>query len=97
MRVGRRGHEPDFCDGVNGSASALTVVVTDAANRVLTLRPNTVGNFYTTAAMTPPYHAKVVANGKERAMVAAQTTGICNSCHTQDGTNLAPGRITVPF
>jgi hypothetical protein len=34
---------------------------------------------------------------KERAMVAAQTTGICNSCHTQDGTNLAPGRITVPF
>jgi hypothetical protein len=91
------GHEPDFCDGVNGSASDLTVVVTDAANRVLTLRPNTVGNFYTTAAMTPPYHAKVVASGKERAMVAAQTTGICNSCHTQDGTNLAPGRITLPF
>ena len=32
----------------------------------------------------------------ERAMVAAQTSGDCNSCHTLAGTNGAPGRIMLP-
>ncbi len=91
------GHEPDFCDGIDGPSTDVTVVVTDSANHTLTLRPNTVGNFYSAAAMTPPYHAKVVAGGKQRVMVAAQTSGICNACHTQTGASLAPGRITLPF
>ena len=29
-------------------------------------------------------------------MVAAQSNGSCNGCHTQNGANGAPGRITLP-
>jgi hypothetical protein len=43
-----------------------------------------------------PYKAKVTYMGRERAMVAAQTSGDCNSCHTQNGANSAPGRILLP-
>ena len=31
-----------------------------------------------------------------RMMVASQTAGNCNSCHTQNGANGAPGRIMAP-
>jgi hypothetical protein len=43
-----------------------------------------------------PYSAKVSYMGRERAMAAMQTTGDCNSCHTQGGANSAPGRILLP-
>jgi len=86
-------HEPNDC---NGSANA-SVVITDSTGKSLTLTTNAAGNFYASAgALTPPYHAKVVANGKERAMSAAQTTGDCNSCHTESGAHDAPGRIMLP-
>jgi predicted CXXCH cytochrome family protein len=29
-------------------------------------------------------------------MVTAQSSGDCNSCHSQNGSMNAPGRITVP-
>jgi mono/diheme cytochrome c family protein len=44
-----------------------------------------------------PYTAKVVQNGKTRAMGAAQTSGDCNACHTPTGANGAPGRVTIPI
>jgi hypothetical protein len=87
------GHEPDDCNGLAGGAS---VVVTDAKGKVVTLTVNAAGNFYSATAITPPYSAKVVKGGVERAMVATQKTGDCNSCHTVDGTNDAPGRIVSP-
>jgi hypothetical protein len=90
------GHEPNDCDGVDGLTTAATIVVTDATGLVITLYPNMVGNFFTSVTVTPPFHAKVVFNGTERAMTAAQTIGACNSCHTQTGANGAPGRITLP-
>jgi hypothetical protein len=46
--------------------------------------------------------AKVVSMGRERAMIESQTSGDCNSCHTQNGTTpvgatmKAPGRIVLP-
>ena len=86
------GHEPDRCYGT----SQAQIVITDAAGRTLTLTPNSAGNFSSNATLTLPYNAKVVANGSERAMAAAQSSGDCNSCHTQSGANGAPGRITVP-
>lgn len=43
-----------------------------------------------------PFRAKVVAGGKERAMGREQSTGDCNSCHTEQGANGAPGRIMLP-
>jgi hypothetical protein len=88
------GHEPDDCNaaGVNGAQ----VIITDANNATTTLTVNSVGNFYLQRTIALPYHAQLVFNGKTRAMSAAQTSGDCNSCHTQNGANSAPGRITLP-
>ena len=84
-------HEPNDCNGKSGA----TVTIVDAAGKQFTLTTNAAGNFYDTGiTLTLPYHAKVSANGKERAMSAAQTSGDCNSCHTESGANGAPGRIT---
>jgi hypothetical protein len=91
------GHEPTDCDGVDGLTSSVTVVVTDASGTAHILYPNAVGNFFTEMTFTPPFTAKVVANGKERSMLTPQTSGSCNTCHTQTGANGAPGRITLPF
>jgi hypothetical protein len=79
---------------VNGAG--IQVVITDATGRVLTLPVNAVGNFSSTTAVTRPFHAKVVRGGVERTMTATQTSGDCNTCHTQNGANGAPGRIVVP-
>ena len=69
---------------------------TDANGHTLTIAVNSAGNFYTTAAVATPFHAKVVYGAAERAMSAAQTSGDCNSCHTESGANSAPGRIMLP-
>jgi hypothetical protein len=92
------GHEPDLCNGVSGG---YTVVITDKAGKVFKAPVNSVGNFYLStfqATVSMPYTAKVVDNttGAERAMSTPQSSGDCNSCHTQDGANSAPGRITAP-
>jgi cytochrome c553 len=88
-------HEPDLCDGADG-ANGATVVITGADGKSLTLSPNTAGNFYSETRVALPYQAKVVYMGRERAMTDAQTSGDCNACHTQAGTNNAPGRIVLP-
>jgi hypothetical protein len=91
------GHEPDNCNGVNGGTTGAKVVVTGSNGNSVTLTPNTAGNFYSTGSLPPPYQAKVVnAQGVERVMSGTASTGDCNSCHTQNGANDAPGRITLP-
>lgn len=85
-------HEPDDCSGT----SSATVVITDANGQETRLSPNSAGNFYVRGRIATPYKAKVVVGGKERAMSASQTSGDCNSCHTEGGANGAPGRITAP-
>jgi hypothetical protein len=92
-------HEPDNCNGTN--VQSATVVITDAMNAEHVLTVNAVGNFYHedlfgVAAFPPPLKTKVVYNGKERKMLTALTTGDCNSCHTEAGTQNAPGRILLP-
>jgi cytochrome c553 len=87
------GHEPTDCYGATGPVS---VEVTDAANVTHTLPVNSAGNFYYEGAIQFPFRAKVIANGLERVMVGAQTDGECNSCHTQSGASMAPGRIVTP-
>lgn len=89
-------HEPDDCLGKLGVTA--TVVITDAAGRVFNLPVTARGNFYLkeAPAFTPPYRAKIVYQGRERAMVAAQTNAECNACHTVAGADGAPGRIVLP-
>jgi hypothetical protein len=86
------GHEPNDCNG----ATSATIEVTDAGGKVTSLSVNAAGNFFTQAAVAFPIHVAVVANGMRRSMSGAPPTGDCNTCHTQDGANLAPGRIALP-
>jgi hypothetical protein len=88
-------HEPDNCNGASGGGQ-VSVVITDANGMTITLPVNNVGNFYMRGQIARPFKAKVVVGGKERAMVLPQMVGQCNSCHTTDGTSLAPGRIMLP-
>ena len=89
-------HEPDQCFGANGTTDGAQIVIVGADGHAQTLSPNAAGNFYATTSIALPFQAKVVYMGRERAMVAAQTSGDCNSCHTQAGANGAPGRILLP-
>jgi mono/diheme cytochrome c family protein len=86
-------HEPNECYGIVGG---ITVVVTDAKGVVTNITVNGAGNFYSRAVITPPFNVKVTSAGKERAMQEPLTAGDCNSCHTEQGLNGAPGRIVAP-
>jgi mono/diheme cytochrome c family protein len=88
-------HEPDRCYGADASSGAQ-VIITGADGQTVALAPNTAGNFYAKTSVAKPYRAKVVTADGEREMAAAQTSGDCNSCHTEAGTNGAPGRIMLP-
>lgn len=102
-------HEPDDCFGTSGANGAL-VEITDATGRVFRLVPNATGNFLLENASEPddkyeapytrtfeyPYRARVLFEGRERAMGTPQMTGDCNGCHTVSGANGAPGRILLP-
>jgi len=85
--------EKDLCAG----SDAARVYVQGADGRTLELVPNDVGNFHSNRAVAFPYTAWVqTADGKVRKMNAQQSSGDCNSCHTQHGENGAPGRVVVP-
>jgi hypothetical protein len=91
-------HEPDDCNGIGNA----TIVITDANGATHSLSVNAVGNFsnddlFGIAPIPKPYKAKVVVGGKERPMITPQTDGDCNNCHTQNGTQSAPGRLIVPL
>ncbi|SRR5258706_14672851 len=86
------GHEPDNCNG----AIAATVEVTDATGGSFSAVTNDAGNFSINATLAFPIHAKVVVMGSARSMVGAVMTGDCNSCHTEAGIQMAPGRIVLP-
>ncbi len=77
----------------------LVVALTDANGSVQKLETNAAGNFSLRdrgSAMVFPLSAKVVWNGKERAMGSPLTVANCMLCHTAAGTGGAPGRIIVP-
>lgn len=88
-------HEPDNCIGVNGN-TGLKVVITGATGTVLTLTPNSSGNFYSNTNVTTPFTVKLTNGAATRMMVSPQTSGACNSCHTSIGANAAPGRVMSP-
>ena len=86
-------HEPYGCYGVNEGAE---IQITPVCGFPIVIPVNNAGNFYYTGNVRVPFTAKVVVNGVERAMLTPQTNGDCNSCHTQEGLQGAPGRIVVP-
>jgi hypothetical protein len=98
------GHAEDGCIPTAAEVSLLSqaqVVITGADGTSIT--PSLVfddafanGNFSSYGSVRLPYTAKIVYAGKERAMIAPQTSGDCNTCHTVAGTSGAPGRIALP-
>lgn len=86
--------EPKNCNGLKGA----TVRITDANGDTFEAESNSVGNFFIEsrdARIKTPYTAEVeFADGKIAVMGGDQTNGDCNACHTQDGTDGAPGRIS---
>jgi hypothetical protein len=89
-------NEPNNCDGTG--AAGVKVLITGSDNVTLTLTPSaTSGNFYSNTTVKTPFSVKLTNSaGKSRSMVAHQTAGNCNSCHTPTGANGAPGRIMAP-
>lgn len=81
--------EPDDCNG----ASAATIEIIDANGKIVTLTSNSAGNFYTRAALTMPIRARVTSGDVVREMLTPVNSGDCNSCHTQEGAENAPGRV----
>lgn len=85
--------EPDHCYGM----PALTVQITDANGITHRTTTSPSGNFYFEEQIATPFTAKVIdRDGGESVMLTAQTETDCNSCHTAEGLNLAPGRIIAP-
>jgi len=91
-------HEKDNC--IDAPVAGGTVEILDSTGAVVyTLTPNSAGNFYQrsyTAGLSLPYTARVTANGMTLTMTTPQMSGDCNSCHTEQGLNGAPGRIVWP-
>ena len=87
-------HDDTDCNGAEGAM----VEITGADGTVTKLTANAAGNFYSesNAALSTPYTVKIIQGTKARVMVASQTVGDCNTCHTAAGANGAPGRILLP-
>jgi len=98
--VYQTGHEPDLCFGIDGVKDPMFVEITDATMKVTQLEVNQGGNFlwdkFEAGDLTFPITARVVRGDQERVMLSPQMDGDCNSCHTENGTNGAPGRIVAP-
>lgn len=93
--------EPNLCQGADGTTTyaGASVEIEDATGKVVSLSINASGNFLlprTGTALTFPIRARVLYNGKVRHMASPQYSGDCNSCHTENGENGAPGRIALP-
>jgi hypothetical protein len=89
-------HEPDDCNGVGG----VQIEITDANGVVQTVTARSSGNFYAAgdpADLRFPITARVLRGTKVLPMVTPITTGDCNTCHTQEGKEGAPGRIILPW
>lgn len=89
------GHEVKGC--VGHSAGDAIIRVMDASGKtIVDLTPNQVGTFISQDPMPAGFRVKVVTANGERAMLGSPPNGNCNSCHTPEGANGAPGRIRLP-
>jgi hypothetical protein len=89
------GHEPSSCIG--GGDGAAQVLVRDVDGQELSALANSSGNFlFEDAILKPPFSAKVLLDGRERAATTPHHNPDCNVCHTQQGEQGAPGRVVLP-
>ena len=82
-------------DPTSAGVSGVTVLITDALGKQVTLQSNSVGNFFTDTSLTFPIHAEFHRGSSVARMVNAVGSGSCASCHLQPPQNGAPGRPFV--
>lgn len=91
-------HEQNRCLA-NPPAGVRVEILDQTGAVVATMTPfASSGNFYShrSTALVAPYTARVVSGTRMSVMTTPQTDGDCNTCHSQDGLNGAPGRIIWP-
>ena len=86
---------PTATSATNQGLADATIYITNANSAPVTLTSNSVGNFYTSNALTFPVSVVITQAGNTVIMGSAPS-GACNSCHTEPPLNGAPGRISVP-
>lgn len=88
-------HEPDDCFGVGG----VQIEIVDANGGVHTVSARDSGNFYQPGegTLALPLTARVIQGDNVLPMLTPFDTGDCNTCHTQEGKEGAPGRIILPW
>jgi hypothetical protein len=92
------------CGTVYGAAEAdalagireATVRVTDAKGWTFSLTSNQAGNFYSAEPVAYPLTLCVVRAGASLCMLATDTHGSCNTCHTSPPGGGAAGRLYAP-
>jgi hypothetical protein len=83
-----------FAGGSSTAGVAGAVVTIDpATGPTLTLTTNSVGNFYTSAPLTPPLAISVSHGGQTNAMQGGASGGACGRCHAPAAT--AAARVHV--
>ena len=79
----------DSLSGANAIGGA-TIQITDAKGKVLDLVTDSIGNFYTSTAVTFPVTARASGCPNDATMPITASSGDCNSCH------VAGNRIHLP-
>lgn len=82
-------------DPVTGRKTWVEVV--DQSNQPFIIEPNASGNFYTTHTFRYPLRrVRVISPSGHFAQMDNPPSGDCNSCHTREGAEGAPGRVIAP-
>ncbi len=88
-------HEKDRCKSLPPDGGRVEILEADGGAGFV-FRPNASGNFKTLDAGPSPFIARISVGGRSRNSQATHTSGDCNTCHTEQGANGAPGRLTWP-
>jgi mono/diheme cytochrome c family protein len=90
-------HERDLCAPRLPTDATVEILSVDGG-LVVRLPVNAGGNFQGNAPAGKPsaFRARLVTAAGARAMGVGQASGDCNTCHTAEGREGAPGRIFLP-
>lgn len=91
-------HEKDTCNSRPPSATKVEIIDRNGTVALTLNVSTTSGNFNSprSASVLLPYTARVYNGSRTATMTTPQTSGDCNSCHTEQGINGALGRIVLP-
>ncbi len=75
-----------FRDGSGADGSeGVSISVTDANNKTVTVTSNAVGNFFSEDALAKPLTVTMTKGSKSSTMSTGAASGDCNDCHSAAG------------